>query len=167
MGLIARYTQNLPGKMKMSREQLIGLIQSDAKFIDERDDIAEYIRGLAADQPLEEKEIRAGEALKPMILNATNSKVLKGLCNSPFIEDWQNVRVTIYVDGSVRFGKETVEGLRISPRRPEKPLLTPESVNRWNAAKEAYKRDKNLDSVLARVHISEEHQEALKSECAE
>ncbi|MDQ4419504.1 type I restriction endonuclease subunit R [Sphingobium sp. DEHP117] len=60
MGLIARYTQNLPGKLKMSREQLIGLIQSDAKFIDERDDIAEYIRGLSADQPLDEKEIRAG-----------------------------------------------------------------------------------------------------------
>ncbi|KRC80216.1 type I restriction endonuclease subunit R [Sphingomonas sp. Root241] len=60
MGLIARYTQNLPGKLKMSREQLIGLIQSDAKFIDERDDIAEYIRGLSADQPLDEREIRAG-----------------------------------------------------------------------------------------------------------
>ncbi|AFW01301.1 DEAD/DEAH box helicase [Gluconobacter oxydans] len=60
MGLIARYTQNLPGKLKMSREQLIGLIQSDAKFIDERDDIAEYIRGLSADQPMAEKEIRAG-----------------------------------------------------------------------------------------------------------
>lgn len=60
MGLIARYTQNLPGKMKMSREQLIGLIQSDAKFIDEREDIAEYIRGLSVDQPLKEKEIRAG-----------------------------------------------------------------------------------------------------------
>ncbi|MFT4090695.1 MAG: type I restriction endonuclease subunit R [Asticcacaulis sp.] len=60
MGLIARYTQNLPGKLKMSREQLIGLIQSDAKFVDERDDIAEYIRGLSTDQPLAEKEIRTG-----------------------------------------------------------------------------------------------------------
>ena len=60
VGLIARYTQNLPGKLKMSREQLIGLIQSDAKFIDEREDIGEYIRGLATDQPLDEKEIRAG-----------------------------------------------------------------------------------------------------------
>lgn len=60
MGLIARYTQNLPGKLKMSREQLIGLIQSDAKFIDERENIAEYIRALSVDQPLDEKEIRAG-----------------------------------------------------------------------------------------------------------
>ena len=31
-----------------------------AKFIDEREDIGEYICGLSADQPLDEKEIRAG-----------------------------------------------------------------------------------------------------------
>lgn len=45
MGLIARMTQR-PGKLTLNREQFIGLIQADAKFIDDRDDIAEYIRGL-------------------------------------------------------------------------------------------------------------------------
>ena len=60
MGLIAKMTQAPAGKRTMSREQLIGLIQSDAKFIGERDDIAEYIRGLPADQPLNEGEIKAG-----------------------------------------------------------------------------------------------------------
>ncbi|MDH5572870.1 MAG: hypothetical protein OEY89_13980, partial [Gammaproteobacteria bacterium] len=64
-----------------------------------------------------EKEIRPGEALKPMILNAHNSKVVKNLTGSAFIDDWQNVRVTIYVDNKVRFGRETVEGLRISPNK--------------------------------------------------
>ena len=42
----------------MNREQLIGLIQSDAKFIDEREDIAEYIRGLPVNEALDEKQIR-------------------------------------------------------------------------------------------------------------
>jgi type I restriction enzyme R subunit len=60
MGLIARYTQQQPGKLRLNREHLIGLIQSDAKFIDEREDIAEYIRSLETNQPLDEKEIRAG-----------------------------------------------------------------------------------------------------------
>ncbi|MEY0487775.1 hypothetical protein AB7459_21885 [Providencia rettgeri] len=32
-----------------------------------------------------EKELRPGEALKPMILNATNSKMLRRLTGSPFI----------------------------------------------------------------------------------
>ena len=60
MALIARYSQQTPGKQKMSREQLIGLIQSDAKFMDARDDIAEYIGTLEAGKALDEKAIRAG-----------------------------------------------------------------------------------------------------------
>jgi len=44
----------------MNREQLISLIQSDAKFIDERDDIAEYIRDLPINKALDEHAIRAG-----------------------------------------------------------------------------------------------------------
>jgi type I restriction enzyme R subunit len=60
MALITRYASQTPGKQKMSREQLIGLIQSDAKFIDERDDIAEYINTLEAGKALDEKAIRAG-----------------------------------------------------------------------------------------------------------
>ena len=60
MALIARYSQQTPGKQKMSREQLIGPIQADAKFMDERDDIAEYIGTLEAGKALGEKAIRAG-----------------------------------------------------------------------------------------------------------
>lgn len=60
MGLIARFTDQDPKKATMSREQLIGLIQSDAKFIDERDEITEYVRSLATDTPLDEQQIRDG-----------------------------------------------------------------------------------------------------------
>jgi type I restriction enzyme R subunit len=60
MALIARYSAQGPGKQKMSRDQLIGLIQSDAKFMDERDEIAAYINTLKAGEGLSEKEIREG-----------------------------------------------------------------------------------------------------------
>ncbi len=60
MALIARSTQQPPGKLTLSREQLIGLIQSDSKFLDEREDIAEYIRSLPVDQALDEGAIRFG-----------------------------------------------------------------------------------------------------------
>jgi hypothetical protein len=113
-----------------------------------------------------EKEIRPGEALKPMILNATNSKTMKALTTSPFIDDWQNVRVTVYVDHAVKFGKEQVEGLRISPQPPAvKSQLTPAKTKAWANAKAAYMRDGNLDAVLARADMSEEHQAQLVKEC--
>ena len=65
MELIARYTQATPGKQTMSRDQLIGLIQSDAKFMEDRDDIAAYIDTLAVGKGLDEQAIRSGyEAFK-------------------------------------------------------------------------------------------------------
>ncbi len=60
MGLIARFSAKGPSKSKMTREQLIGLIQSDAKFMNERDDIAEYIGTLQAGEGLSENAIRDG-----------------------------------------------------------------------------------------------------------
>jgi hypothetical protein len=114
-----------------------------------------------------EREIRPGEPLKPMILNATNSKVMKQLTGSAFIDDWIDVRITVYVDHAVKFGKDMVEGLRVSPQAPvARRTLTPEQTKAWENAKAAYRRDGNLDSVLARVDISDEHQAQLIAECA-
>jgi type I restriction enzyme R subunit len=49
----------------MNREQLIGLLSSSARLMDERDDMKEYIDTLEEDQGLSEKEIRGGyEAFK-------------------------------------------------------------------------------------------------------
>jgi type I restriction enzyme R subunit len=60
MGLIADYSQQRPGKEKMTRAQLIGLIQSDAKFLDDREEIAAYIDTLTVGEGLNEKAIRDG-----------------------------------------------------------------------------------------------------------
>ena len=60
MGLIAKFSAKGPGKSKMTREELIGLISADAKFMNERDDIAEYIGTLKAGEGLSETAIREG-----------------------------------------------------------------------------------------------------------
>ena len=110
-----------------------------------------------------EREIRAGEPLKPMILNATNSKMVAKITGSPFLEDWGGVSVEIYVDHNVRCGRETVEGLRIRPAaiRPQKRELTPDNQKMWQRALDAYKREGNLDAVEAHVYISEENRQLL------
>jgi type I restriction enzyme R subunit len=60
MGLIAKFSEKGPGKSKMTREQLIGLISSDAKFMTEREEIAAYIGTLKAGEGLSEQAIREG-----------------------------------------------------------------------------------------------------------
>ena len=112
-----------------------------------------------------EKEIRRGEQLKPMILNATNSKTMKTLTGSAFLEDWLNVPVTVYVDPNVRFGKETMEGLRISPIKPNIKRYIEPGTKAWDNAKAAYIRDGNLNAVLERASITPENQTKLIEEC--
>ena len=60
MKLIAKYSGQDPKKVQVSREQLIGLIQSEAKFLDEREEITEYVRSLNEGEGLDEAAIRAG-----------------------------------------------------------------------------------------------------------
>ena len=60
MSLIAKYSGQDPKKLTITREQLIGLIQSDAKFLDEREAITEYVGSLTEGEGLDEAAIRAG-----------------------------------------------------------------------------------------------------------
>ncbi|MCB1216214.1 type I restriction endonuclease subunit R [bacterium] len=59
MSLLASATQPTAGRQTMSRDDLIGMIAADAKFIEEREDITEYIRSLPVGKALGEVEIRA------------------------------------------------------------------------------------------------------------
>lgn len=112
----------------------------------------------------QEKFIRPGEKLKPMILNATNSKTMAKLTESPYIEDWGGTRIRVYVEKGIKFGRDVVDGLRVMPA-PSRKVVTPE-CRAWESAKAAYVRDGNLDKVLAKADISDEHIAQLKRECA-
>lgn len=113
----------------------------------------------------QEAEIRPGEKLKPMILNATNSKALHKITGSAFIEDWSGVKIVVYVDKNVKMMGDIVEGLRIKPAQKRSEVL-PGSKN-WNNAVSAYKRDGNFDAVLKHAEITEENQLLIIQECAE
>jgi type I restriction enzyme R subunit len=60
MNLIARFSGQTPAQQEMSRDQLIRLIRSDAKFMDELDEITAYVRTLETGQPLTEEQVRNG-----------------------------------------------------------------------------------------------------------
>ena len=111
-----------------------------------------------------EPSLRPGEPLKPMILNAHNSKTVKNLTGSPYIDDWNNIPVTIYVDPSVKFGRDVVEGLRISSEPPRQRKVLAKNSPAWTHAIAAFKRDGNLDAVKARCDVPPELEEEIKAE---
>jgi len=107
------------------------------------------------------------EKIKPLVLNATNSKIIKGFCkNSPFVEDWKDVTIALYIDYNVKMKGDVVGGVRVNPNQPQpKQTLTKENKSMWENAKKAYIRDGNLNKVLARADMSKEDQAALIQEC--
>ena len=60
MSLLTRFSAKGAGPSKMSRDQLIGIICSDAKFMNDREDITAYIGTLKAGEGLSETAIRDG-----------------------------------------------------------------------------------------------------------
>ena len=60
------------------------------------------------------------ESIKPLVLNATNSKIVKRLAGgSPFVEDWRNIMIELYIDPTVRMKGEVVGGVRVKDEPPK------------------------------------------------
>lgn len=55
--------------------------------------------------------------VKPMILNVTNCKQIAKLYGTPYIEDWNGCRITVYIAKVKAFGEE-VDALRIKKKIP-------------------------------------------------
>lgn len=89
------------------------------------------------------------EPIKPLVLNATNSKQLKMFAGSSFVEDWKNILIELYIDQNVKSvtGGFT-QGVRISPVQPivntQKPIFT--EVN-FEKAKKANATKEQIESV--------------------
>ena len=113
--------------------------------------VKEQVKG--SDGKAEDCTVAYLKAEKPMILNATNCKILSKVYGSPYIQDWIGKSVTIYAEKIKAFG-DTVEALRIRPTKPPLPELTPDHP-KWNEAVKAVKADpKALDKVVARYSLS-------------
>lgn len=106
------------------------------------------------------------ESIKPLVLNATNSKTMSKLVGSCFVENWQNVSVQLYIDRDARLMGEVVGGVRVSPKviRKQKPVITKENPKMWENAKKAFARDGNFDAVLQKADISQDNQSLIAEE---
>lgn len=67
--------------------------------------------------------MRFKENVKPMVLNATNSKTITKLFKTPFIEEWEGRKIQLYVQTGVKAFGDVVDALRVRSFLPvEKEL---------------------------------------------
>lgn len=101
------------------------------------------------------------EPIKPLIVNAGNSKILKSFhpTQSAFVEDWKNVKIELYVNDNIRFGKDVVSGVRISPVQPKgKPQFTEANFDK------AKKSGATMEKIKAIYEVSKEVEELWNKE---
>jgi hypothetical protein len=102
------------------------------------------------------------EKIKPLVLNATNSKTMKDLSGgSSFVEDWGGITVGLYIDPTAAFGGTITGGVRVNPNAIQKRSELMPNTTAWFNAVAAFKRDGNLDKVLERVDVSPENQKLI------
>jgi hypothetical protein len=74
------------------------------------------------------------EKIKPLVLNSTNCKVMKLFAGgSPFVEDWKNIKVELFIDETVKMKGEIVGGVRIRNIAPGLPVLSKDMKAYTNA----------------------------------
>jgi DNA-directed RNA polymerase subunit RPC12/RpoP len=63
------------------------------------------------------------ENVKPLVLNATNSKTITKLFKTPYIEEWAGRKIQLYVQTGVKAFGDVVDAIRVRPFLPvEKEL---------------------------------------------
>ena len=97
---------------------------------------------------------------KPFILNRTNCKTITKVAGSPFIENWNGLRVIIYADKVKAFG-DVVDALRVKPTAPILPELTPQSP-KWKGAIDALVNAKTTIEAIEKAYkLTKENRELL------
>jgi len=102
------------------------------------------------------------EAYKPMIMNATNSKMLTNLSGSPYVEKWIGTSFKLVVVKIKAFG-EFMDALRIKSEKITKvlPELVLNSPN-FDKVKEAIQSGKfTIEQVESKYKISQEVKDAI------
>lgn len=94
------------------------------------------------------------ESIKPLVLNATNSKIVKSFNDgSPFVEDWGNTLVELYIDSNVKMNGEVVGGVRIRQKQPSTKQKVIFTEAHFEKAKEA---NASIERIEKSYEVSEE-----------
>lgn len=82
------------------------------------------------------------EPIKPWVLNSGNAKIIRSLAGpgaTNSVSTWRDIPVELYIDYNVKFGSDTVSGVRVKPLRPQiqqkpKPFFTEQNFEKANKA---------------------------------
>lgn len=103
-------------------------------------------------------------AIKPLLMNnVKNCKMMKSITGSPFLEDWKNVFVELYIDETVMLGKENTGGVRIRPGIKTLPKLT-EGTTAYNKAVAHIAKGGSWENITSVYEVTKEIKDKIESD---
>ena len=106
------------------------------------------------------------EEIKPLVLNATNARVLRSFATSGEVETWCNIPVELYIDSNVKaIGGGITEGVRISPVKPKiqakvKPVFTTDKFEH------CYKKEITIEQIKEVYELPQPIEDAYIDYCS-
>lgn len=86
---------------------------------------------------------------KPMILNSTNSKMMRALTGTPYIDKWNMIKVELYVEKDIKAFGTVSDGLRIRNKKIvlKKDKLTPKHKNYASVMLKLKNKEVTLETI--------------------
>ncbi len=99
------------------------------------------------------------EDIKPLVINATNGNIMKGLAKSIMVENWSNIRVELYIDTTAKLKGQVVGGVRIRDRKIEinKQVMSPDH-KAWSKLVDKMKENgSTIEQIREHYDITDEN----------
>lgn len=97
---------------------------------------------------------------KPLILNSTNCKTIAKIYETPFIEEWKDKEIILYVAKIKAFG-DVVDALRIKATKPSKEVLNEKHPKFLDAKKALKSGAVTMAQIKLKYDISEQTEKLL------
>ena len=101
------------------------------------------------------------EDIKPWVLNSGNAKIIRSFAGKEAtnsVSTWKNIPVELYVDYNVKFGSDTVSGVRVKQIQPtlkpkEKPVFTETNFEKALSANATIEKIKQVYQISEDMEI--------------
>lgn len=138
----------------LSSADLEGLIEQGSNLVFTISHAKQELGVKVAGKKVDANIVYFKESIKPLVINATNGKILRNFSNSPMVEDWAGLIIELYVDENVKAVTGGItQGVRIRPVQPKIKTKQDFTIDMFERAKKA---NATIDKIKGTYEVSPE-----------
>ena len=89
------------------------MIEGGKSLVFEIKEVKQELNTLVAGNKINANICYFKEDVKPLVLNSTNSKKIRDIFKSNYVENWVDKKIELFIDSNVKFKGEVVGGIKV------------------------------------------------------